>query len=72
MRKMLILLCKIFTDRYHLNILRIIAIIYHIYIGCELYNLAYGNKMGGVYEQELVRSKKGKWKDRDYFTRDFI
>ena len=40
MKKMLILLCKNSSGRYHLNILRIIAIIYHINIERELYNLA--------------------------------
>ena len=40
-RKILIPLCKKSTYRYHLNILRIVSIVYHIYIECELYNLAY-------------------------------
>ena len=39
--KKLISLCKNSTDRYHLNILMIITIIYHIYIKCEFYNLEY-------------------------------
>ena len=37
----MIYLCKHFTDRYHLKIFIIFALIYHIYIECELYNLAY-------------------------------
>ena len=44
MIKILIHLCKKSTDRYHLNILRIITIIYHIHIECELYNLSYTEK----------------------------
>ena len=40
-----------FTDRYHFNILRIIAIIYQLYIECELYILAYINKPVWLYEQ---------------------
>ena len=43
MTKILIPLCKYSTDRYHLYILIIITIIYHIYIKCELYILAYTN-----------------------------
>ena len=38
MTKILIPLCKNYTDRYHLNILRIIAIVYHIYIEFEFYS----------------------------------
>ena len=34
-------LYKYSTDRYHLNILIMITIIYQIYIGSELYNLAH-------------------------------
>ena len=42
MKNILIPLCKNTSDRYHFfNILRIIAIVYHIYIECELYNLEY-------------------------------
>ena len=40
-QKILIPLCKNPTDIYHLSTLRIIAIVYHIYIECELYNLEY-------------------------------
>ena len=36
-----ITLCKKSTGVSFLNILRIITIIYHMYIGYELYNLAY-------------------------------
>ena len=36
MKKLLITLCNNSTDRYHLNILIIIGIIYHLYIECEL------------------------------------
>ena len=36
MTKILNPLCYHSTDRYHFNILRNIAIIYHIYIECEL------------------------------------
>ena len=47
--KMFIPLCKNTNDRYHFNIMRIIAIIYHIYIESELYNLAYGKvKVGPI------------------------
>ena len=53
MTKLLIRLCKHSNDRYCLKILRIIAIIYHFYIECELYNLVYMNKPGWFYEQEL-------------------
>ena len=54
MTKLLIPLCKNFNESFHLNILIIIAISYHLYIGCELYHLAYINKPGRVYEQELL------------------
>ena len=60
MKKLLITLCKNSNDRYHLNILIIIAIIYHIYIDCELYNLAYGNSQILIHEQELLKLKNGK------------
>ena len=42
MTKILIFLCKHSSDRYHFNILRIIVIIYHIYIESKLYKLACG------------------------------
>ena len=42
MNKMLIPLYKNTSDIYHLNILIIIAIICHIYIESELYNLVLG------------------------------
>ena len=41
MRKIFTPLCLKLTDRYYFNILRIIAIIYQIYIGYEIYNFAY-------------------------------
>ena len=41
MPKTFIPLYEYSTDRYHLNILRIFTIIYHVYIECKLYNLAY-------------------------------
>ena len=40
---------------YIIWILRIIAIIYHIYIECELYNLAYVNIQGWIYEQAFSK-----------------
>ena len=43
-RNILIPLCKNYTEIYHFNILRIITIIDHIYIECELYNMAYTKK----------------------------
>ena len=49
--KLVITLCKHSIDRYNLNIMRIIGIIYHIHIGFELYNLAYINKLCWVYEE---------------------
>ena len=51
MIKLLITLCKHSNDRYHLNILKTIAVIYHQYIACESYNLAYITKTGWFYEQ---------------------
>ena len=42
-------LMKKITDRYNLNTLRIIAIIYHIYIKCKLYNLVYRNIPRWIY-----------------------
>ena len=72
MRKILIPLCKNSTDRYHLNILRIISIVYHLYSECEWYKFAFINKPGWLYEQEFWDSTMGKWKDHGYFTRDVI
>ena len=48
-KKLMIPVCKNSTDIYHLNVLIIIAIIYHLYIERELYNLDYINKPGWVY-----------------------
>ena len=50
MTKLLIPLCKHSSDRYHFNILRIVAIIYQIHIESESYNLAYGENNGWLYE----------------------
>ena len=49
--KILIIFCKNSTDRYNLNILRIIKIIYQIFIQCEWYNLAYTKKQDILVEQ---------------------
>ena len=38
--KLFITFCKYSTEIYHFNLLISITIIYHIYIECELYNLA--------------------------------
>ena len=64
-------LCKNSTDRYHLNILRIIVIIYHIYIEYELYNLSYTKIYNIVVEQEFICSTIRKWDDHDSYTKIF-
>ena len=49
MTKLSIPLYKHSTNGYHLNILRIIAIVYHLYIESGLYNLAYAKvKVGPI------------------------
>ena len=53
MKKMLVPLCKNIRDRYHSNILRTIAIIYHIYIESELYNLAYEKNQSWPHKMEF-------------------
>ena len=70
--KRVILLFKHSTARYHLNILIIIAIIYNIYIECEVYTFAYRNNPGWIHEQWFLISTMVKWKYRDYFTIYFI
>ena len=57
----MISLCKNSTDRYHLNILSIIDIIYHMYIEYELYLLAYIKNPGVIYEHEFIYTTMGKW-----------
>ena len=68
MTKILISLCKQSTDIYNFNILRIITIIYHIYIECELYNLVY-KKPSYFVELELINSTMGHCKDQYSFKR---
>ena len=69
---MLIPLCKNNNERYHFNILRIINIIYHIYIESEFYQLAYGT-VHNYYPLVYFSNKKMvKWKDHDYFIRNVI
>ena len=65
MIKMLIPLCVKSTDIYHLNILMIIEIIYHIYIEWELNNLAYNKNTGVIYGHEFIRSEMGERDDHD-------
>ena len=72
MKKVLIPLRKYFTERYYLNIFRIIAVIYHIYIGCEIYNFACIYKPCYFVEQDFINSTMGKWKDHYSFTRKCI
>ena len=42
--KMLIPFCKNSNERYHLNLMMIISILYNIYIESEVYKLPYGNQ----------------------------
>ena len=65
-------LCKHYSDRYHFNILRIIAIKYHIYIGIELYNLVYVYSQSCVHEQELLNLTMSKCQYHDSLTRYVI
>ena len=69
MRKIFILLCKNLTDKYHLNISRIITLIYHIFIEYESYNLAYNKTLGPFYEHQFVCTTKGMWDILYTFTR---
>ena len=46
MIKHVIPLCKNPTNIYHLNLFRIVEIIYHLYIKYELYNLEYNKYTG--------------------------
>ena len=68
---MLIPLFKNSSDRYHFNILIIIAIIYQIYIDSELCNVAY-KKIKVVSIKLNFNQTIGKWKYHDYFTRYVI
>ena len=70
MKQLLIPLFEYSTDRYHLNILIIINIIYKIYIECELYYLAY--TICFFVEQDFINSTIGKWKDHYSFTKKLI
>ena len=45
---------KMFSDRYHFNIMRIIAVIYHIYIENELYKLSYRENQGWLYKMGFL------------------
>ena len=70
--KMLIPLRTHSSDRYHFNVLIIIAIIYPIYIESGLYNLSYGEKQGWVHAMEFLEKTMGELKDNYSFTRDDI
>ena len=54
MRKKIIPLCKNSPNRYDLNLLRIITLIYHMYIEYELCNLAYNKNTVFLYESQLM------------------
>ena len=64
-------MCKNSTDRHHLNILKIIEIIYHMHIEYEFYILAYDTDPGVLYEHELIYTTMGKWYDHYKFTKIF-
>ena len=64
MRKIFIPVCKYLTGRYNLNILRIITLIYHIYIEYELYNLEYNNTPVFLYKHQFISATMGKWYDQ--------
>ena len=68
MRKRFIPLCKKSIGRYHLNILRIITLIYHMYIEYELYNLTYNKTTGLIYENQFISATISKWEYHDTFT----
>ena len=71
MRKTFIPLCKKSTDRYHFNILRIITLIYHMYIEYELYNLAENITPGFLYEHKFIIASMGKFDDHYTFIKIF-
>ena len=71
MRFFIIPLCKKSTDRYHLNILRIIPLIYHMFIEYELYNLTYNKNTGFLYKYRFINSTMGRWDDQYTFITIF-
>ena len=44
LRKLLIPLCSESHDRYYFNILRVIVLLYHLYIDHEIYEMSYNKK----------------------------
>ena len=72
MRKIFIPLCKKSPYKYNLNMLRIIVLIYHMYIEYELYNLAYNKNPGLIYEYQFIGAKMSKRDDFFTFTEIFI
>ena len=71
MRNVFIPFCKILTNRYHLNLLMIVTLIYHIYIEYELYNLEYHENMGFLYDHQFIHGTMGKWRDHYTFIKVF-
>ena len=69
MREIFIPLCKKSAERYQLNILRIITLIYHMYLEYKLYNLAYNNTPGFLYEHQFINETRGKWYYNHTFTK---
>ena len=59
MRQIFIFLCKKSPDRYYFNLLRITALVYHMCIEYDIYNLAY-LKTGYLYESQFIEGSMGK------------
>ena len=56
-------LCKNSTNRYPLNILTIITLIYHMYIEYKLYNLSFNKTPVFLYDQQFISATMGNWDD---------
>ena len=61
MRTFFIPLSKQSHNIYYLNLLRIITLVYHMYIEYELYNLAYIKHTGFICESQFIEGTMSKW-----------
>ena len=65
LRKRFIHFCLNSPDIYYFNILRIITLVYHMYIDYEIYNLAYNTRKIIIYDILFIEYTMVEWDNDD-------
>ena len=60
-------MCLESHDRYYFNILRIITLLFHLYIEYKLYEWSYEKNVGHINETRFIENTMGKCNDPNTF-----